>query len=184
MSALPQPDPISPTQISVEEYLRSSYQPDRDYIDGEVKERNLGEFDHATIQSALIGLFQQNRLAWHIRVLAEWRVQVKATRFRVPDVTVISRSLQPEPILRTPPLLIVEILSPEDTLPRLKQRITDYLELGTEHIWVIDPTTRTAYVADDRGFHEPEEGSATGTLTIPGTPIACPLAELWSELDL
>jgi Uma2 family endonuclease len=174
---------MATTLISVEEYLRSSYEPDCDYVDGEVKERNLGELEHATIQSALVGLFLQNRMIWGIRALAEWRVQVKATRFRVPDLTVIRRDFQPEPILRVPPLLIVEVLSPEDSLPRLKQRITDYLEFGTEHIWVIDPTTRSAYNADAHGFHEPADGSATGTLTIPGTPIHCQLAELWAELD-
>ena len=29
-------------QVSVEEYLHTSYRPDCDYVDGEVQERNLG----------------------------------------------------------------------------------------------------------------------------------------------
>jgi hypothetical protein len=37
-------------QTSLSEYLQTSYHPDRDYVDGEVQERNLGEFDHAAVQ--------------------------------------------------------------------------------------------------------------------------------------
>ena len=33
--------------ISVEEYLNTTYRPDVEYVDGEIQERNLGEFDHA-----------------------------------------------------------------------------------------------------------------------------------------
>jgi hypothetical protein len=40
--------------ISVEEYLSTSYRPDCDYVDGLVEERNLGEYDHAAVQSALL----------------------------------------------------------------------------------------------------------------------------------
>jgi len=40
----------SATLISVEEYLRSSYSPDREYVDGEIVERNLGEKTHGRIQ--------------------------------------------------------------------------------------------------------------------------------------
>ena len=183
MSALPRIDPASPALISVEEYLRSSYQPDCDYIDGEVKERNLGEKDHAALQLAIGSLFQQNRAAWGIRAYTELRVQVSPSRFRVPDITVTHAADQWNRILRTPPLLVVEILSPEDNLARLKQRIDDYLAFGVEHIWVIEPETRTAYVADATGLHEPADGSASGTLAIPGTLIACPLADIWAELD-
>ena len=42
----------SATLISVAEYLTTAYSPDRDYVDGEVVERNLGELDHSSIQMA------------------------------------------------------------------------------------------------------------------------------------
>ncbi len=44
----------SATLIPVEEYLRSSYSPDREYVDGEIVERNLGEKTHGRIQKNLI----------------------------------------------------------------------------------------------------------------------------------
>ena len=84
-----------------------------------------------------------------------------------------------ERILRTPALLFVEILSPEDTMTRVRQRVDDYLNFGTEHVWLVDPESRKAYVATRRGFEEP----ADGVLAIPGREIRVVLSELFAELD-
>ena len=40
----------TPTLLSIDEYLRTSYHPDADYVDGEIEERNLGEYEHAKLQ--------------------------------------------------------------------------------------------------------------------------------------
>lgn len=168
-----------PVRVSVEEYLASSYRPDCDYIDGEVQERNLGEKEHAAIQAILTFLFMQNRKAWGIEVYPELRVQVSANNFRVPDITVTRAGLQWERILRTPALLFIEILSPEDTLSRIRRRVDDYLRFGTENVWVIDPELRKAYVCSATGFQEPEGG----VLAVAGTPIRVVLSELFAELD-
>ena len=42
--------------IPVEEYLRTTYDPDCDYVDGEVQERNLGELDHSDLQTEFVQL--------------------------------------------------------------------------------------------------------------------------------
>ena len=49
---------MATTLISVAEYLAASYHPDREYIDGILEERNLGEYDHANLQSALLVWFR------------------------------------------------------------------------------------------------------------------------------
>src|SRR5438552_2520297 len=69
----------SRTLISVEEYLRSVYRPDCDYVDGEVQERNLGEQDHSSAQREIILSLGQRRREWNITILPEQRVQVSAT---------------------------------------------------------------------------------------------------------
>ena len=168
-----------PVRVSVEEYLASSYRPDCDYIDGEVQERKLGEKEHAAMQAVLTYLFMRNRKAWNIDVYPELRVQVSANNFRVPDITVTRAGLEWERILKTPALLFIEILSPEDTVSKIRRRVDDYLRFGTEHVWVIDPESRKAYVCSATGFQEPEGGA----LTIPGTPIRVELSELFAELD-
>ena len=178
MSAVAQPN-----FVTIEEYLRTSYHPDCEYVDGTIEERHLGEREHSVLQIFFGYLFRAHQGAWNTRVFSEYRVQVSQTRFRVPDITVVRADTPHQKILRTAPLLAIEILSPKDTLARLHFKVRDYLQFGVEHIWIIDPNTRRAYVADAHGFHEPAEGSATATLTVAGTPIAVSLAELWRELD-
>ena len=63
-------------QTSLAEYLRTSYRPDCDYVDGEVQERNLGEFDHGAVQVFLGSWFFQHRQEWQLHVLSEMRVRV------------------------------------------------------------------------------------------------------------
>ncbi len=168
-----------PVKVSVAEYLATSYRPDCDYVDGVVEERNLGEKEHAILQRAFIYLFMLNRAKWRVEVYPELRVQVSPTRFRIPDITVTAAGLEWQRILRTPALLFVEILSPEDTMPRVRQRVDDYLNFGTEHVWVVDPELRKAYVCSKTGMEEAKDAA----LSIPGTEIRVVLSELFAELD-
>ena len=165
--------------VSVREYLTTSYRPDCDYVDGRVEERNLGEFEHALLQTLLGQTFMNNRDAWGVLALTDVRVQVKATRFRVPDVTVLRSGTPRERILTHPPLLVIEILSPEDRLSRMTERTDEYLDFGIEHIWIVDPKRRLAYRVTRAGL----ELAPTGEITVPGTPIHIVLSELFAELD-
>jgi Uma2 family endonuclease len=163
--------------IPVEEYLATTYRPDCDYVDGKVEERNLGEYEHATIQAEIVYWFRQHAAEWNIRVLPEQRLQVSATRFRVPDVMVLNRDQPVEKIFSTPPLLIVEILSPKDTIHSMRERVNDYLTMGVHHIWLLDPLTREAFRCTANGFEKAAE------LAITGTPLTLPLPEIFAALD-
>jgi hypothetical protein len=48
---------MSVVVTSLAEYLSTTYHPDRDYVDGELQERNVGEFEHAAIQAFLTSWF-------------------------------------------------------------------------------------------------------------------------------
>jgi|SRR3954453_6076847 hypothetical protein len=72
--------------VSVREYLSTSYRPDCDYIDGVVLERNVGEKDHSRLQTEIAFYYRSHRKEWGLWGFVELRVQVAATRFRVPDV--------------------------------------------------------------------------------------------------
>jgi Uma2 family endonuclease len=166
----------STTLISVSEYLKSSYRPDCDYVDGRVEERNVGEYDHAALQAALILWFGQHREEWNIEVLPEQRVQVSPTRFRVPDVCLVSFDQPVEQILSKPPLACIEILSPEDTMRRMQERIEDYRQFGVANIWILDPGTRRGYDCRPSGWLEAAE------FEIPNTPIRLVLSEIFARL--
>jgi Uma2 family endonuclease len=133
------------TQISVSEYLSTSYRPACDYVDGEVLERNVGELDHGRLQGVLFAYFFSREKSWSVFAVVEQRVQVSRTRFRVPDVCVVAGQKPAEQTLTKPPMLCIEILSPEDTMSRTLDRVNDFLTFGVSHVWVLDPRTKRAY---------------------------------------
>ena len=162
------------TPISVEEYLNSVYRPDCDYVDGVVEKRNLGERDHSGIQRNLVSFFHSRSRQTGIDAWPEWRFQVKPTRFRVPDI-IVTRGTPEEQILRTPPLLCVEILSPEDTFSRLNQRVQDYLDFGVPVVWIVDPAERRIWVYRPNGMQE-----AVGNAVVLDTAdIEIPFSEIF-----
>jgi hypothetical protein len=69
--------------IPIAEYLASVYRPDCEYVDGEIVERNVGEFDRARLQILLSRYLFNRELDWGILVSLEQRVQVTPTRFRI-----------------------------------------------------------------------------------------------------
>ena len=161
------------TAVSVDEYLQTSYRPDCDYLEGELLERNVGEWDHARLQMLLSHYLCSREKQWGILVVPEQRVQVKARRFRVPDITVL---LDPPagPIITEPPFLCVEILSPRDSMQQMEQRIDDYLAFGVRYVWVVDPRTRRAFVHTAEGAREAKDG----VLRTESPEIRVPLADL------
>lgn len=166
--------------ISAEEYLSTSYRPDRDYVDGEVQERNLGERWHSAVQSMLTIIFGQHRRDWGLVPLTEQRIQVSPTRFRVPDVCVIRTADPFTPILHTPPLLCVEVLSPEDRFSRVLERVEEYLQTGVPHAWIIDPRSRDIWAVEADGRPVPFTGIE---LTVPNTPVRIAVQEIFALLD-
>ncbi|HSP70312.1 MAG TPA: Uma2 family endonuclease [Bryobacteraceae bacterium] len=167
----------SRTLISVEEYLRTSYRPDCDYVDGEVLERNVGETDHSWLQTALSAYLFARRKEWGITVLVEQRVQVTSTGFRVPDICVIQGPKPTQQILTEPPFICIEVLSPEDRMSRTEERVDDYLAMGVRYVWVLGPATKLARsITPVEGWRE-EKSAVLKTLD---PPIEIPLAEIFS----
>jgi Uma2 family endonuclease len=166
--------------LSVEEYLNTVYRPDVDYVDGHIEERNLGEFDHGMLQGVIFQIFRNHRKDWNVRVALDTRLQVAGTSFRVPDVCVMSGSNPKEQILRSTPLLCIEVLSPKDTLRKIRLRGQDYFNMGVPVMWIFNPRLRNVTICLQDGSASKQ---SSGILTLPGTPIAVDLAEIYSALD-
>jgi len=174
------PNPHEQEELwTVREYLRSDWSPDREFVDGRIEERNLGEKEHSIIQGYLTYLFNLNRKAWKVRVFPELRTQTRKTRFRVPDVLVVRAGEKFERYVTQPPLIAIEILSPEDSLRAMQEKAAEYRLFGIENIWIIDPEPRLAYIAGAAGLEQVQSGE----LTVPGTSIRISLSELFAELD-
>ena len=165
--------------VSIEEYLSASFEYDCEWVDGELVERNGGEYDHSFLMALAGAHFVRHRVEWGVVCLSSVRMHTGPTRIRVPDLTVIRAGLPRERILTRPPLLVIEIQSPEDTLRKTAAKAAEYLAFGIEHVWVIDPHARVGYRCTANGL----ELARNGELAVPETPIRIVLADLFAEMD-
>jgi len=143
--------------VPLAEYLETSYRPDCEYLEGELLERNAGEWDHSRLQMLLSDFLFSREKQWGILVVTEQRVQVKARRFRVPDILVLTGP-PTGPIIKEPPFLCIEILSPSDRMGEMQDRIDDYLDFGVRYVWLIDPRKRRAFLYTSEGVQEVKDG--------------------------
>src|SRR5687768_14256938 len=99
--------------VPVEEYLKSSYEPDMEYVDGALVERNLGRKKHSRLQALIPILLAQCEQQYATRVFVEQRIRVSERRYRIPDVCLMAVEHTTDEVFVDAPLLIVEILSPD-----------------------------------------------------------------------
>jgi len=138
-------------------YLSTVYEPECEYVDGEIVERNCGEVEHAATQGALAASLFPRRRELGIHVFMALRMRVSETRNRVPDITVTTQKGKGR-ILREAPFLCIEVLSPEDRASRMQEKIDDYLAFGVGYVWVANPRTRRGYVYTVEGMREAKDG--------------------------
>jgi len=165
------------TLVSLEEYLKTSYEPDCDYVDGVLVERNLGDWDHSNLQTALTIYLGTRARTWNVHVCAELRIRVSQTRVRIPDICLISRAGPVEQVPTKPPLVCIEILSPDDRWTRVETRIEEFLSMGVPHVWVFDPEERQVFDCTSSGRRLVTEE------TLDALPITIDLAALFADLE-
>src|ERR1035441_2732541 len=119
--------------IPLHEYLGLSFRPDCEYVDGEIRERNVGKYEHARVQALLARWFGNHEQEWGVQGVTEQRVQVSPTRVRIPDVALLPLGAQPD-VISDPPLLVIEILSPDDSYSDTQERSQEYRAMGVETV--------------------------------------------------
>ena len=164
------------TLVSVEEYLSTSYRPDCDYVDGVLSDRNVGQKDHSNLQGNTFGWFRDRRRALGLKAFTELRIQVTRSRFRVPDLCVVQLPEPDEQVFTRPPYICIEILSPDDTFPKLQERLDEYLAMGVPNVWVLDPASQRAWRIVREGHLE----ALDGVLTTADLKVSLPLADLFT----
>ncbi|WP_158615280.1 Uma2 family endonuclease [Acidipila sp. EB88] len=160
--------------VPLELYLHTTYEPDAEFVDGVIEERAVGENDHSAWQFAIQRWFGMHEDEWNILIRPEYRVQVAATRFRVPDVSILDASFAPDPIAVRPPLAVFEVLSPEDTVKRLRIKLLDYQAMGVPSIFVVDP--------ESGRFEQFVDSELRGTQQFASGAIHFDLAEIASRV--
>ena len=121
MAALP-----STPLVTVEDYLNSAYDPDVEFVDGVLVERNVGDWLHSLVQTMA-------------RPMAEpISSSVTGTRYRLPDVCVLLAAPKTK-YLMDAAFLVVEILSEGDVMSVVIEKLKEYAGKGVQNIWLIDP---------------------------------------------
>ena len=140
--------------LSEEEFLRTSF-PDvePEYRDGEVEERSMPDLFHSDAQGNFVVFFRPLRKTLRLFAYAELRVRLRPERYVTPDVCVFGPD---QPTTRVPdkiPLIVIEILSPDDKMSKVRSKLQEYVDWGVAHVWLADPDTRIFYLFD-HALHE------------------------------
>ncbi len=131
---------------------------DKDYelVDGQLVERKMGN------KSAWIALelahhlrvfVRQHRLGWVFGAEAGYRLDPdRPLHVRKPDVSFVRFGRLPhecpaDTYDNLAPDLAVEVISPNDTVLEMEEKIEEYLQSGVQLVWVINPDLRTLTVS-------------------------------------
>ncbi len=164
--------------ISIEQYLKTSYTPDCEYIDGDIRGKPVVGFPHGNVQSLLSAWFINHARKWRIKVAVETRTRVTGSKVRLPDLVVVPLHVSAtQGVLESPPLIAIEVLSPDDSYHDLRQRARDLRAMGTPNIWLIDPAEKTIALWDGLTW-QPFQGKP---LQATGTEAYLDLTWLWTE---
>src|ERR1022692_1994532 len=100
------------TELSVEEYLHSTFEHDAEYLEGRIVARSAPEKPHSKTQGYLCRTLYQvaHPLGYEVWVEQRIHTQPAPARYRVPDLCV-TQGEPPEDIFTEPPFLCLEILS-------------------------------------------------------------------------
>ena len=137
--------------IPLEEYLSTSYDPDVEYVDGVLVERNAGDWLHSTVQFNLILALGTRYPGVYVR--PELRSQTRATRYRLPDVCVLLTAPKTKHLLDAA-FVAIEILSEDDRMTQVMEKLEEYDRKGVPNIWLIDPRLRTMAVYTKGALNE------------------------------
>ena len=125
--------------MPVEEYLRLTEKPYREYRDGVVSQKAMPTKLHSIIQRVLMTALQNQGA----QAFPELTLRISASKYLVPDVAVAGDF--PGPYPTDPVQLCCEILSPEDRIGTMLAKCEEYHAWGVPFCWVIDPVKRTAW---------------------------------------
>ncbi len=132
--------------ISVEQYLHTSFPDlDKEYRDGEIVERSLPDYPHSRTQLLLCVFFEALRKTLSVYACPELRLKLRKGLYLTPDVSVFWPSPPPAAVPDTPPLVAIEILSPDDRLTAVREKFEEYRAWGVKHVWLVDPHSRRMY---------------------------------------
>jgi Uma2 family endonuclease len=158
--------------------------------------------DGLLVEEEEVGALHESIVMWLGRMIGLWlgtrgRVLASDAKFAVgerrgrkPDVTVyLTRAkLPPHSVIRTPPDVAIEVVSPrpKDRRRDRFEKLSEYAAFGVRYYWLVDPEARTLEVLelDERGGYRIALSAADGRVPVPGCEgLVLDLDALWAEID-
>jgi Uma2 family endonuclease len=143
---------------TAEQLLRAGDLGRCELVRGELRTLIPPSFEHGRVAINLTGPILD-----HVRAHALGTVVAAETGFlltrdpdtvRAPDIAFLRASRPPGPArgyYPGAPDLAVEVLSPDDRPGYVREKVAEWLEAGTQAVWVVDPIQRTVALHDPRG---------------------------------
>lgn len=169
--------------ISLDEYLKTVYEPDMEFVDGVLVRRNVGTQRHGLLQAILASYFREFRHSHRLQVFTETRLLVDAhsNRYRIPDVLILEVPYRKGNVVTDVPAVVIEIKSPDDTFDDIVEKCFEYEKLAVPHILVMDPDHERAFAFEQSALRLLAGSSAT--LNVQQMPLEFPFREMFSELN-
>ena len=159
--------------LPVEEYLHTSFPGlDKEYRDGELVGRSLPDYLHGKTQGLLFAFFAALRKTLFVFPAVETRLKLRPNLYLIPDVSVFHPHEPKERVPESPPLVAIEVVSRDDKMAKVRQKIEEYHVWGVPHVWLVDPHSRRLYTCD-KGLTE------VPTLLIPELGIELKPADIF-----
>lgn len=178
--------------MTLEEWGNLDEDVEGELVDGVLEEEEMATFLHEVV------------VAWLIRILDAWaerrggyasasdtKIAIGPRRGRKPDVTLYLGGETPagaESVLRIPPHLVVEVVSPRprDARRDRVEKIHDYAGAGIRYYWILDPQLRILEVFELRkeSGYRVALSRSSGSVRVPGCKgLVLPLDALWERID-
>jgi Uma2 family endonuclease len=161
--------------ITPEQYLHMTFEYDAEFVHGEIVERPMPNYFHGRIQALITSIFSALRSPHRLYACCGVRMKLPADVYRIPDVAAFVISPE-QAIPENPPLVVVEILSPDDRHYDLMEKLEEYRTWGVDNIWVVDPMSKRLSVYTAAGLQN------VSSLTLPGYPLELTPTTLFSDL--
>jgi Uma2 family endonuclease len=178
--------------MTVEEWGDLDEDIEGELVDGFLEQEEMATFLHEIVVTWLTHVLRVWVRRRHGYVAgSEAKIAVGPRRGRKPDLSVFLRGQVPAPadtLVRTPPHLVVEVVSPRprDARRDRVEKISDYARTGVRFYWMLDPQLRTLEILerDARAQYRVVVARSGGRVRVPGCPgLVLNLDDLWAEAD-
>jgi Uma2 family endonuclease len=137
--------------ISMEEYLRTSYEYDAEWVDGAVVERALPNYSHTRAERWIVHRLADTQAQAKLFASPNLRVRVAERCWRIPDISIFA-DREPDEAYPSNLFAAIEILSPGDAMAEVYDKLSEYAAMGIPHIFVVDPAHRLLLKYESRSL--------------------------------